>query len=161
MITKYKVEEKTTVPNNPNDKAVVHIYGHCFKSQADAEAFIEKQNVSHPEIVRQFSIITENCSYANNGGYSDITPYEIVRVISDKTIEIREMDCEKLPWKPDWHEGGFSGHLANQDEQKWDIKSNEENSTIKARLRKDGYFHSEVGKHYIEKSPRKFYDYNF
>ncbi len=161
MILKYKVEEKTTVPNNPNDKAVVHIYGHCFKSQADAEAFIEKQNVSHPEIVRQFSIITENCSYANNGGYSDITPYEIVRVISDKTIEIREMDCEKLPWKPDWHEGGFSGHLANQDEQKWDIKSNEENSTIKARLRKDGYFHSEVGKHYIEKSPRKFYDYNF
>ena len=161
MILKYKVEEKTTVPNNPNDKAVVHIYGHCFKSQADAEAFIEKQNVSHPEIVRQFSIITENCSYANNGGYSDITPYEIVRVISDKTIEIREMDCEKLPWKPDWHEGGFSGHLANQDEQKWDIKSNEENSTIKARLRKDGYFHSEVGKHYIEKSPRKFYEYNF
>ena len=161
MILKYKVEEKTTVPNNPNDKAVVHIYGHCFKSQADAEAFIEKQNVSHPEIVRQFSIITENCSYANNGGYSDITPYEIVRVISDKTIEIREMDCEKLPWKPDWHEGGFSGHLANQDEQNWDIKSNEENSTIKARLRNDGYFHSEVGKHYIEKSPRKFYDYNF
>ena len=161
MIPKYKVEEKTTVPNNPNDKAIVHIYGHCFKSQADAEAFIEKQNVSHPEIVRQFSIITENCSYANNGGYSDITPYEIVRVISDKTIEIREMDCEKLPWKPDWHEGGFSGHLANQDEQKWDIKSNEENSIIKARLRKDGYFHSEVGKHYIEKSPRKFYDYNF
>ena len=37
----------------------------------------------------------------------------------------------------------------------------EENPIIKARLRKDGYFHSVVGKHYIEKSPRKFYDYNF
>ena len=161
MITRYKVEEKTTVPNNPNDKAVVHRYGDSFNTALEAEAFIEKRNVPHPEIVRQFSIIKENCSYANNGGYSDITPYEIVRVISDKTKEIRQLDCEKLPWKKDWHEGGFSGHLANQDEQKWDIKSNEENPIIKARLRKDGYFHSVVGKHYIEKSPRKFYDYNF
>ena len=26
--------------------------------------------------------------------YSDLTPYEVVRVISDKTIEIRELDIE-------------------------------------------------------------------
>ena len=40
-------------------------------------------------------------SYANKYGYSDVYPYEIVRVISAKTIEVREMDAERDPnWKP-------------------------------------------------------------
>ena len=34
-------------------------------------------------------------SYANQYGYSDIEPYEIVRVVSDKTIEIRNMNAER------------------------------------------------------------------
>jgi hypothetical protein len=29
-------------------------------------------------------------NYANHCGYSDVTPYEVVRVVSDKTIEVRE-----------------------------------------------------------------------
>jgi hypothetical protein len=34
-------------------------------------------------------------NYANHYGYSDITPFEVVKVISDKTIEVREMDAER------------------------------------------------------------------
>jgi hypothetical protein len=56
--------------------------------------------------------------YANHCMYSDVDPYEIVRVISDKTIEIREMkavrdDSVKL----EFHVGGFSAHCSNQSEQ--------------------------------------------
>ena len=32
-------------------------------------------------------------TYANHHGYSDINPHEIVRRVSDKTLEIREMDA--------------------------------------------------------------------
>ena len=168
MITRYKVKETTIVPTNPNDKAIVYISDKVFNSVGEAEAHIEKIKSrtvelfgSDPEVVREYKIMDVVCGYANNKGYSDIHPYEIVKVISDKTIEIREMDSKELPWKRDWHEGGFAGHLANQNKQKWDIKPNEKNKPIKARLRKDGYFHSNVGKHYIEAEPRRFYDYNF
>lgn len=67
-------------------------------------------------------------NYANHYGYSDVNPFEVVKVISDKTIEVREMDSEKDPsWVPNWHVGGFAGHCSNQQEQKWFIKSNAEN----------------------------------
>ena len=65
--------------------------------------------------------------FANRHGYSDCEPYEVVEVINDKKMVIREMDCTQLPWKKDWHEGGFAGHVANQHEQKWKIESNYKN----------------------------------
>ena len=108
-----------------------------------------------------YSIESFTYGYANHIGWTDVNPYEIVKVISDKTIEIREMKSEKLPWKAEWVEGGFAGHCTNQRDQKWKISSDENIPTIRARKRKDGYFHSSHGKHLLEEEPRKFYDYNF
>ena len=46
--------------------------------------------------------------YANMIGYTDVSPHEIVKRISDKTIEIRSMDAELDPsWKREVHPGGF------------------------------------------------------
>ena len=39
--------------------------------------------------------------FANMIGYSDVEPYEVVRVISDKTIEIRGMDYQQ-DFQPDF-----------------------------------------------------------
>jgi hypothetical protein len=108
-----------------------------------------------------YSIESITYNYANHIGWTDVNPYEIVRVISNKTIEIRAMDAKKLPWKAEWVEGGFAGHCTNQRDQKWDIVSNDDVPTVRARLRKDGYYHSAHGKHLLGESPRKFYDYNF
>ena len=108
-----------------------------------------------------YSIEPFTYGYANHIGWTDVNPYEIVKVISDKTIEIRAMDAKKLPWKAEWVEGGFAGHCTNQRDQKWDIVSNDDVPTVRARLRKDGYYHSSHGKHLLGESPRKFYDYNF
>jgi hypothetical protein len=78
--------------------------------------------------------------YANHYGYSDVNPFEVVRVISDKTIEVREMDAERDDSvKMDFHVGGFFAHCSNQRDQKWFIKSDETAPVVRIRLGKNGW----------------------
>lgn len=107
-------------------------------------------------------IVLADAKFANQTGYSDITPYEIVRVISEKTIEIRRMKAELNPeWKPEIIPGGFAGTCVNQNSQKWIITSDETARVERARLRKDGDFHSAMGRHVLGEKPVRYYDYNF
>ena len=100
--------------------------------------------------------------FANLHMYTDVVPYEVVRVISDKTIEIREMDAQLAEGqRPDILPGGFAGHCVNQRELKYDITSNPNNPVIRARRRVDGYFHSAYGRHMLNDRAVRFYDYNF
>ena len=99
--------------------------------------------------------------FANLIMYSDTKPFEVVRVISDKTIEIREMKATELPWKKDIQVGGFGHYCSNQRDQKWSIESDPNNPVLRARLRKDGNFHSGFGRHVLADAPCKFYDINF
>jgi hypothetical protein len=135
-----------------------------FNSRKEAWEFVETLPVGRcGEFNKKYtySIEASTWTHANHIGWTDVNPYEIVRVVSDKTIEIREMNAKQLPWKRDFHAGGFFGHTSNQEKQKWEINSNESAPVIKARKRKDGYFHSSAGKHQLSDEPRKFYDYNF
>jgi len=100
--------------------------------------------------------------YANHLGYSDIDPYEVIRVVSDKTIEIREMkavrdDSVKL----EFHVGGFSAHCSNQSEQKWIITSDETAPIKRIRLGKRGWKDAHGRRFALGDEPVKFYDYNF
>ena len=99
--------------------------------------------------------------YANHYGYSDVNPFEVVRIISDKTIEIREMDAVKdESVKTGFGVGGFSAHSDNV--QKWIITSNSNNPVIRIRLHKGGRWKDAHGNKYgLSDEPRKFYDYNF
>ena len=100
--------------------------------------------------------------YANLHMYTDVRPYEVIRVVSDKTIELRQMNAERDPtWKPDTIIGGFAGHTVNNHTQRYTYSVNEDASIIRARLRKDGYFHSKLGRHVLSDNPIYFYDYNF
>lgn len=100
--------------------------------------------------------------FANMHGYSDIEPYEIVRWVGKKTIEIREMKYEADPsFKPEWIVGGYAGHCTNAHGQKWFISSDETAPIIRARLNKDGYYRSKFGKHILNDEAIRFYDYNF
>lgn len=97
--------------------------------------------------------------YANRYGYSDVHPYEVVRVISDKTIEIRRMKATRDPsWKPVFHEGGFSAHCSNQHDQRWFYESDADAETIRIRKSTKGWC---KGRFKIAAQPRRFYDYNF
>lgn len=102
-------------------------------------------------------------NYANQYGWSDVNPFEVVKVISDKTMEVREMDAERdESVKLEFHVGGFSAHCSNQRDQKWFIKSNPENGVIRIRLSKTGVWKDKHGRKYgLSDTPIKFYDYNF
>lgn len=101
--------------------------------------------------------------YANQYGYSDIEPYEVVNTVSDRTLEIRAMQAERddsvvLRFVP----GGFAGHCENQDAQRWRISSDRNAPVIRIRKHKDGRWYDRGGCRYrIEELPKKFYDYNF
>jgi len=97
--------------------------------------------------------------YANWYGYSDVEPYEVVRVISDKTIEVRAMIATRDPsWQPIMHAGGFSAHCSNQHTQRWFYESDPDAPVKRIRKGKKGWA---KGNFRISAKPRKFYDYNF
>jgi hypothetical protein len=100
--------------------------------------------------------------YANHYGYSDVNPYKVVRVVSDKTIEVRAMNAEPDPlWKPNFVPGGFSAHCTNQSEQRWIITSDNNAKTIRIRLGKQGWKSADGRKFRLSDQPKRFYDYNF
>jgi len=87
-----------------------------------------------------------------------------VRVVSDKTIELRSMSAERAAdWKPEIVAGGFSGHCTNNGNQSkaWVIKSDPEGYTVRARLQKNGSWKSSHGRHSLHTAAIKHYDYNF
>jgi len=101
--------------------------------------------------------------YINYCGYSDVTPYEVVEVISDQTVVVREMDAELDPnWKMEAHVGGFAAHVVNNGGE-WIITSNPKNPTYRARWSKaKGQWQMRGGMRMrMADQPRKFYDYNF
>ena len=102
-------------------------------------------------------------NYANQVGYSDVYPFEVVRRISEKCIELRAMSYERHPdWKPEIAAGGFAGHCVNNQSQQWIIKSDPHGGKIKIRLHKDGRWRDANGNRYLfDEEPCRFYDYNF
>ena len=100
--------------------------------------------------------------FANKLGYTDVTPFEVVRVVSDKTIEVREMSADRDDSvKLDFHVGGFSAHCSDQDAQKWFIKSDEAGRVIRIRLGKQGWKSACGSRFSLSDQPVRFYDYNF
>jgi hypothetical protein len=71
--------------------------------------------------------------FANNYGYSDVTPYEVVKTVSEKCIEVRAMDYEQTVFPSQFHVGGFSANCADQDKQDYNYTSNTDNTVIKVR----------------------------
>jgi uncharacterized protein YigE (DUF2233 family) len=100
--------------------------------------------------------------FANHHGYSDVTPFEVVKVVSDKTIEIREMTATRdESVKLEFHAGGFTANCSNQRDQKWFIESNETNKTIRIRLGANGWKCKDGRKFVLSDKPVRFYDFNF
>lgn len=100
--------------------------------------------------------------FANEIGYTDVYPYEIVRRVSDKTIEVRMMDATLDPsWKPEFIPGGFAAHCVNQHSQRWIYTSNQNNAVRRIRLTKKGWRSSGGSMFVLAEAPRKFHDYNF
>ena len=74
---------------------------------------------------------------------NDSYPYEITKVISHITIEVREMKATMLPgWVPDFTPGGFHGHYHNLHERKYSYESDPNGKVYRVRLNKKGNWKS-------------------
>jgi uncharacterized protein YigE (DUF2233 family) len=101
-------------------------------------------------------------NYANHIGYSDVNPFEIVRRVSDKTIDIRAMEAVRdESWKPDFVPGGFCGMVVNQNKQRWVISSKPDSRIVRIRNGKRGWRDAGGNRYKLSDKPIKFYDYNF
>jgi hypothetical protein len=108
--------------------------------------------------------------FANHCGYSDVHPYEIVRIVNDKCIEIRAMDTSENinQGELNFHVGGFSAHCSNQHSQDYIYTSNPENGVQKIRLNRTSQYcaaktwKNKHGMRFnIAEAPYKFHDFNF
>ncbi len=112
-----------------------------------------------------FRIVEETKTFTHVSlyGYSDVDAYEIVKVISDKTIEIRKMDTEHDISHLKQYAGGFFGHVENQRNQKVTYASNPDAEVIRIRRKKNNpeeWCNGNLRFGLTEK-PYAFYDYNF
>ena len=96
--------------------------------------------------------------YLNQKIGSDRRPFEVVRIISGNTVEIREMDAEQTVFPKEQHVGGFMAHTADNYNQDYKYTSNEENPIQRVRLGSKGWG---LGYFSMSDKPCKFYDYNF
>lgn len=87
-------------------------------------------------------------------------PYEVVACSTNGLqAHVREMDAVMDPsFKPDFHPGGFVGHVSNQHEQKWSYTSNPRGKTRIIRLTYRGWGEGSLRYHMGHAS--RFYDYN-
>lgn len=100
--------------------------------------------------------------FMNYRGWTDVEPFEIVKVVSDKTVVVRPMKAELDPsWQREVSPGGFAGHTVNNHEQKWIITSDPQAPEHRVRLGKKGWKDAHGGYYSLSDSPRKFHDYNF
>ena len=121
-----------------------------------------KEIITLEKRIRDLRATPEVGKFANEKGYTDTEPFEIIKIVSDKTIEIRAMSCRNVTPKDKlkFHIGGFAANCSNQQDQEWEITSNPIAETIRIRKTKKGWTKGSR-KFYISDRPIKFYDYNF
>jgi len=113
----------------------------------------------------EFRIVEEvkTFTHASFFGYTDVEAYEIVKVISDQTIEIRPMIAKHDISHLTQQVGGFCGHVVNQHAQEVTYASNPDAGVIRIRRKKNnpeqwGHGNLRFG---LQQEPYAFYDYNF
>jgi hypothetical protein len=104
--------------------------------------------------------------FATKNGWSDVDPYEVVRVVSEKTIEVRAMNAKLLNGSGSgesdalkFFPGGFCGHTSG--EQRYEFSSNPEAAVIRIRLGKRGWKDANGNRFSLTAEPFKHYDFNF
>ena len=151
-----------------------------FTDRAEAEKFLAKEvalwdkfiadkpakeddHYAALEAMRAHRIVEDvvEYKYACHYMYTDVDAYEIVKVVSDKTIEVRKMDTEHDIAHLKQYVGGFFGHVAEQRNQKVTYASNPDNEVIRIRKKKNGDWGHKGNRFGLKEKPYAFYDYNF
>jgi len=138
-----------------------------FYSHQEAQDFVASKaayfrSKGWDGLAENLEVQERDCGYVTESGYSDAYPYEIVRVVSDKCIEIRALNAELLNGDElKFHVGGFSSHCSNQRAQEYRYSSNPDAGLLKVRLNKHGNWVHKGRRFSLAEKPYKFHDYNF
>ena len=181
-VTYFTVEQK-----DMNSWSKVWNNGDQITDRAEAEALLEKEKnhycgwlaseltkATDKDVIAHLSKLIDNIEFriveeaktfthASFYGYSDVDAYEIVKVISDKTIEVRKMDTKHDISHLEQYAGGFCGHVADQRNQKVTYASNPKAEVIRIRRKKNNPYQWVKGnlRFGLTEKPYAFYDYNF
>ena len=94
---------------------------------------------------------------------SDAHAYTVIKVSpSGKTITLQRDKVTLDPgFKPDFHPGGFVGHVANQHDQRWTYEADPDGGVTTARLTPRGWKTPGSSRPDIRPGRREYYDWNF
>ena len=100
--------------------------------------------------------------FMNRSIGTDCIPYEVVRVVSDKCVEIRAMKTKQTKFPKEFHVGGFSAHCSDNHSQEYEYFSDETAEVFKVRYseKRDSWGGKYV-RFWMSDKPVYFYDYNF
>lgn len=102
--------------------------------------------------------------YANQHGYTDVHPYEVLRTISPICVEVRAMRTVQTRFPKDVRIGGFSAHTVdNWEGQDYDYFPDETQPITRIRFSRANrqWQKGKYMRFYMSDKPYKFYDYNF
>jgi len=133
----------------------------------DAYCAAEQPMLKLKQDLERYKIWCGNHIYMNRHGYTDMHPYEVIRIDTPKKMIIREMlavetEESKKRRKETFVPTGFLG-VTDNDVQEWDIRSQDTSDfDFAVRLHGDGYWYDANGGRYsMSDKPIKFYDFNF
>lgn len=102
--------------------------------------------------------------------YTDRDAWEVIEIISERRIKIRQLHAELVRAPKDFHPGGFCGHFADNHSQEYKLTSKADNPTKVLSWRDKAKRWAEVGQitkyslfglHKKGEQAVQFYDYNF
>lgn len=104
--------------------------------------------------------------YACRIGWTDRQAFEVTRVVSERTLEVRRLKATLLngvnSGQPDalqFSPGGFCGHTSGT--QRYSFEPDASNAVIRIRLGKKGWKDAHGNRYSVGDEPREFYDFNF
>jgi len=128
-------------------KEVVEVVNNMFEISDRLKKYLNGYH--HTTKIRQ---------YCNEYGYTDVHPYEVVRVISPNCVILRALDTIQTKFPQHYEVGGFSAHCVDNYNQEYTYHSNVLNPLVKIKKGKKGWGN---GKFQMSNFPQKHYDYNF
>lgn len=91
---------------------------------------------------------------------NDSYPYEVVKIVSPLTVDVRELTTAMNPeFNPEVNSGGFVGRVGNSEEQRWIYSSNPTGKVMRVHLNRRGKWMG-GGSPFWMGTAKRYYDVN-
>lgn len=151
------LEYNSNLQKETSDKAEIdRLAGIAIKLNNDIK--------DHEAEIAEWEQMDKNPKFISYIGYTDRHAFEVVRIVSDKTLEIRRLTAERdESVEMEFVIGGFSAHCTTNNAQKWLFSSNPNQPTVRVRRSKHDreIWVNGTSRYRITAQPEEFYDYNF